>query len=422
MGRASAVVAVWVVAGLVAAAAPPAAGSPEERPERSISEDTTWTRAGSPYVLDEIVVVEPGVTLTIEPGVHVEVLGIRVEGALHAEGTDSEPIVFSNGDGDRWGGIFFRTSGASSASVVRDARIENGVQGIYMGRDAFPIQDTVFTGNGVALEVDNPDANVSFTGNAFYSNDTAFVGKTTGLIGIYENDFWDNDVSLMLEAQSPYSCGNDPGMFDVHYNDILRGPDDEWFSFDVRTSEESRETGMVVDASSNWWGTTEVEDIRGRLQPQINCCPVPDRTPVAWLDPAPVPQTAAEPPGPVGTPERQPSGHGDPLYIVDIRKPDWGDCFTDGALDRLRGVVTPALGPMPERLPVSLVKGLRRCKSYEPRTARFVRTECGDEIVFEVAVRDGRWRVKPPRPLRFGRYTLVVGEIAGDVSRFRVLR
>ncbi|MDQ3981925.1 MAG: hypothetical protein M3271_04505, partial [Actinomycetota bacterium] len=225
------------------------------------------------------------------------------------------------------------------------------------------VQDTVFTGNGVALEVHNPAANVSFTGNGFYSNDVAFTGRTTGLIGIYENDFWDNDVSLMFEAQSPYACGNDPGIFDVHYNDILRGPDDEWFSFDVRTSEESGETGMVVDASSNWWGTTDEQDIAGRLQPQINCCPVPNRTPVSWRDPAGVPQTPAEPPGPVGTPPPEPSGHGDPRYVVDILEPDWGDCVANRSLDRLAGVVTQFIGPLPKRLPVSLVKGTRRCKS-----------------------------------------------------------
>ncbi|MDQ3981926.1 MAG: hypothetical protein M3271_04510 [Actinomycetota bacterium] len=51
-----------------------------------------------------------------------------------------------------------------------------------------------------------------------------------------------------------------------------------------------------------------------------------------------------------------------------------------------------------------------------------MKIECGDEIVFEVPVRDGRWRVKLPRPLRFGRYTLVVGQSAGDISRFRVSR
>ena len=37
----------------------------------AISVDTTWTLAGSPYVVVGDVTVEPDITLTIEPGVQV---------------------------------------------------------------------------------------------------------------------------------------------------------------------------------------------------------------------------------------------------------------------------------------------------------------------------------------------------------------
>jgi len=42
-----------------------------------ITSDTTWTDTNSPYTLTGSVTVNPGVTLTIEPGVTVDLLLIQ---------------------------------------------------------------------------------------------------------------------------------------------------------------------------------------------------------------------------------------------------------------------------------------------------------------------------------------------------------
>jgi hypothetical protein len=72
-----------------------------------IDSDTTWTKANSPYRFGESVIIKSGVTLTIEPGVTVNLLGfeedypvgydLTVEGTLVARGSNTEPIHFSNG-------------------------------------------------------------------------------------------------------------------------------------------------------------------------------------------------------------------------------------------------------------------------------------------------------------------------------------
>ncbi|MFB3889736.1 MAG: hypothetical protein ACE14S_09615 [Candidatus Bathyarchaeia archaeon] len=51
--------------------------------------DATWTKTNSPYILTGPVAVEKSVTLTIEPGVRVELNGfyIKVNGTLIARGT-----------------------------------------------------------------------------------------------------------------------------------------------------------------------------------------------------------------------------------------------------------------------------------------------------------------------------------------------
>lgn len=65
-----------------------------------IDTDTTWTRAGSPYTLTNDVAIRTGATLTIEPGVTVN-LGshqLRVYGTLNARGT-TDRIAFVGNSG-----------------------------------------------------------------------------------------------------------------------------------------------------------------------------------------------------------------------------------------------------------------------------------------------------------------------------------
>jgi hypothetical protein len=65
-----------------------------------IRSNETWTRAESPYLLTERVLVTRGVTLTIEPGVEVRSAGVEltVQGHLEAVGTQDEPITFTSED------------------------------------------------------------------------------------------------------------------------------------------------------------------------------------------------------------------------------------------------------------------------------------------------------------------------------------
>jgi len=59
-----------------------------------ISQNTTWTLENSPYTFVDTVTVAKGITLTIEPGVTVDMdfWSLRVEGTLHAVGNETHRI------------------------------------------------------------------------------------------------------------------------------------------------------------------------------------------------------------------------------------------------------------------------------------------------------------------------------------------
>jgi hypothetical protein len=89
-----------------------------------ITQDSTWTPAGSPYTLTGDTLVNQGVTLTIEPGVTVN-LGshyIEVNGTLSAIGSPSDKINFNGGQ------ITFTTSSNGwSEQTNSGCLIENSI-------------------------------------------------------------------------------------------------------------------------------------------------------------------------------------------------------------------------------------------------------------------------------------------------------
>ena len=66
----------------------------------SITSDTTWTKVGSPYTLTQPISINDHVTLTIEPGVTINMNGcdLQVNGVLVAKGTNNEKINFKQGN------------------------------------------------------------------------------------------------------------------------------------------------------------------------------------------------------------------------------------------------------------------------------------------------------------------------------------
>ncbi|RYD56443.1 MAG: T9SS type A sorting domain-containing protein [Sphingobacteriales bacterium] len=85
-----------------------------------ISQNTIWTKANSPYIIDGDVLVDKDVLLTIEPGVEMKItdgVTIYVDGSLIASGTATDHIKFTTASGNPhtaiWYGIKVRHDGGT---------------------------------------------------------------------------------------------------------------------------------------------------------------------------------------------------------------------------------------------------------------------------------------------------------------------
>lgn len=76
----------------------------------NIDSSTTWTKSASPYIIEYDIRIERGALLRIEPGVEVlfgQEAKIVIAGALRAEGTPRQGILFEGNNKNAWQGLHF---------------------------------------------------------------------------------------------------------------------------------------------------------------------------------------------------------------------------------------------------------------------------------------------------------------------------
>jgi len=378
------------------------------------SQDERWTTAGSPYVLSEDKVVPAGSRLVIEPGVEVRAeRGVRliVHGQLNVEGTAADPVTFtvSSSEAERWGGIVLGPSDPWVNNTISGAVVDRAVTGVAVSQTRVNIAESVFRSNLRGIRFANPRGDVSVERSVFENNRTAVTGHTRDVITLYSSDFWNNTTTLLPRPQPMYDCGADAGVWNIHANDILRGPvNSEFFSNDVRTPAGSASSDYEVLATGNWWGTPDENEVYGRMTTEVNCCPAPAQKAILWRPIATVPQTNYQPTGTDPDPEPRGTLHGDPGLVTQVSDPEHGSCRDAHKFRSLQGT---AYGALVERGKVTIA--LRRgtpanCRWWDRHRGQFVRGGCDEQKWFRVEIDDSRhpwkWRYRFPSDLPKGKY------------------
>ena len=142
----------------------------------TISTNTTWTAADSPYIVSDVAVAS-GVTLTIEPATVVKFQSanssLSVAGTLNAIGTATDKIYFTSLQDDTVGGD---TNGDGSVSVPN--------RGDWLSIDV----------NGGTLNLDH--AAVRYGGRAYYNNSNFYyhsaIYNNNGSVNISNSQIFHN--------------------------------------------------------------------------------------------------------------------------------------------------------------------------------------------------------------------------------------
>jgi subtilisin family serine protease len=135
--------------------------SSEHAVSGTIATDTTWTNDKT-FVATGDVSVDPGVTLTIQPGTTVKFddgFSLNVGGTLIADGTESQPIRFLANTASAWGQIYFDDPSQDavtdvdgtyqSGDILRWVQIDGASQGIACNKSTPFLSHVTTDGGGV---------------------------------------------------------------------------------------------------------------------------------------------------------------------------------------------------------------------------------------------------------------------------------
>ncbi|GLI05554.1 hypothetical protein YDYSG_15840 [Paenibacillus tyrfis] len=177
----------WTSPGLAEELQPPQATSGTgTQITGDISQDTVWTKAGSPYIVTTTVFIYEIATLSIEPGVVVKFrneTGLRVGGNLLVNGTQSEPVLFGPEipqSVPSWKGLNFQYIDTNTVRI-KHVEITGATSGIDAGdypnvnRNPAIIDHVRFANNQTALNGDIKVFNIA--SSVFENNGTAIRGS-----------------------------------------------------------------------------------------------------------------------------------------------------------------------------------------------------------------------------------------------------
>jgi hypothetical protein len=148
-----------------------------------IRSNTTWTKAGSPYICDGLIEVATGYTLNIDPGVTIVLNGkLRVHGFLNLDATATDSIIFESASSTS-ATVEFVEPALLTAPVdtyrIQYCRFKNTSFVFYKNGISLSISNSVFTGDIVGVYWSGKH-HASFVLDSSYLNCALIIGGNVG--------------------------------------------------------------------------------------------------------------------------------------------------------------------------------------------------------------------------------------------------
>jgi hypothetical protein len=208
----------------------------------NITVDTTWDQTGSPYVINGYLSINPGATLTIEPGVIIKLTwaAINVGGKIIVQGTENNPVVFTSiNDDSRGGKTVEESTGNPQAGDWRGITVYNG--GIlsldysvinYGGTECYEL----VKGNAIIK------LNQALAQPTCY--DTGAIVSYGGEVAINHSKITNNRIGVIAGDYYILEGSSLVGQASIHNSEIFNNAQGGL----LNNGENS------VDATNNWWG------------------------------------------------------------------------------------------------------------------------------------------------------------------------
>ena len=158
----------------------------------SITVDTTFTLAGSPYQICNTagLIIQQGATLTIQPGVTVEFAGagyqFTVAGTLNSQGTAAQPVQFTSAtpSAGSWRGLLVSGTGGIKAVLNMDYTTIQYGGGFTTAEINADLADITINNSQIQSSIKN---GLELTNNASFTvENTSFTGNVQDAITIHE--------------------------------------------------------------------------------------------------------------------------------------------------------------------------------------------------------------------------------------------
>ena len=223
----------------------------------NITTDTTWTKTGSPYIVTANIAVEPGATLTIEPGVEVWIgetlyFGVWSGASVIAKGTPTEHIVITRNtptSGPRWRKMWFYPNTSSYFRYVDFSYGGASASGddtiLYFEGPGNHILNncTVRASRRQGVVASGSGLNLTVAGTLFQDNGRRSIMVDNGADltvtgGSTFNDVVDASIYLRNRPTPPTVNVTNSNLA----NGVRQGVANEMYS------------SVCVNAQNNWWG------------------------------------------------------------------------------------------------------------------------------------------------------------------------